>query len=393
MGKRAVRRQGTDGSRTASWAAGYGKTAGAAFSAGIMLTVVDQVWGNRTGLFAICLLSLGLAAALAFEFLDLRQALTFPRRLESLFVAGSDYGRRKKSVQAALLASARTLSVFAVIAGTIVMIIPWRHPLGIIAMPALLCLETWAGTGLFWLVAEKEWLSPSRERFSGIGRGSLSKPPKGRLAGSLVRQSQALAHALTAALPAPYAWLARRKLLFLLRLDPVSLALYLLAIVICGIAFLGAGSIFMAGFFASIGCMVTLTLAQTVFTECDRFYRENAFLFPPRRFGFRCDLAMAMVIAAGFGLYFFLAACRLLGAGAALRSQSLWQTWITLAAFAGLVIVDAYASGRTREARTALSFCYLGIAGIMYMFPLYGWIAALAVLAGVTAQCLRTARA
>ena len=76
---------------------------------------------------------------------------------------------------------------------------------------------------------------------------------------------------------------------------------------------------------------------------------------------------------------------------ATLGSQSFWQVWLTLGSFAGLLLVDAHATGRSRESRTILSVCYLGIAGVLFMFPLYGIAAAAAVAAITGYQCRKLA--
>jgi hypothetical protein len=138
--------------------------------------------------------------------------------------------------------------------------------------------------------------------------------------------------------------------------------------------------------------MAALTLARRAASACDRFAASHPYLFPPARFRFRCDWATALLLAAPFPAYYAACAVSLLGAGSALRAQSVWQMAFAAFAFACLIARDGHAPGRGEPAQAMLAGGYLGIAAILFMFPGYGLALSMMGAAASAAVCARAAR-
>lgn len=367
------------------------RMAGAAFGLGLLFIPMDLYWGNGHGVLALALLLAGSAASQSFEYARYAGLLRRPRLLDAYLVAGASYAQREDIVRSAADRIALQSGAAALLAGFTALAPQARRPVFAISGLAGIALEAFLMWGAFRLAVSRGWFPPSRAAFHGrtdSGRRWL------RGAGAAwLSFTGALASRVTGKLPAPYGWLLRRKALHLIRQDPMAPLLFAVLALVSAAAFRASGNLFLCGFFALAGCMAALVLVRRAVADCDRFAESHGYLFPPQRFRFRCDWASALALAAPFPLYYALCAASLLGPGAALRTQSVWQMAISAFAFACLIAADAHAPGRSEPARATLAAGYLGIAGVLFMFPAYGIALAGLVAAGATAACLRAARA
>jgi hypothetical protein len=365
--------------------------AAAALGLGAFFIPVDNYWGDGHGALALALLLAGSALSQAFEYAYYAGLLRRPRAPDVYLVAGASYRQREALARSAADRIALESGGGALLAGSIALAPQAGHPVFALAGLAGLAVETFLVWAAFRLAVALQWFPPSRAAFHGRagteGRGA-------RKAGSLwIALTESLVRKAGARLPPPYGWLFGRKALHAMREDPIAPALLSALVLGAAAAFRASGDLFLCGFFALVGCMASLCLARRLGGACDAFAAAHGYLFPPRRFLFRCDWALMLVLAAPFPLYYALCAASLTGGGTALRSQSVWQMLISAFAFACLIANDGYARGRGEGAQAMLAGSYLGIAGILFMFPGYGLGLAGACAAGAAAVCLRRARA
>jgi hypothetical protein len=135
--------------------------------------------------------------------------------------------------------------------------------------------------------------------------------------------------------------------------------------------------------FTLTACMLTMTLFRTL-TDQSRAYADScAYLFPPAWVRHRCDVALSLSFSGIFAAYFLAAARHHLASAAA------WQCAATLIAFALLQTVDGPGRNPRPDTRMILNFCYLGLAGALFMFPLWGMVAVLAAGLLAARLCFR----
>lgn len=371
------------------------RMAAAAFGLGLVFIPMDIYWGNGHGALALTLLLAGSASSQAFEYARYADLLRRPRLPDAYLVAGAGYRQREALARAASDRIALQSGVAALLAGAAALAPQAIRPLFAASGLAGLALEAFLIWSLFRYAVSRGWFAPSRTAFhgrpeagkagtrnAGSGPGSFWLP----FSGAFVRRA-------AARLPAPYGWLFARKALHVLREDPVAPALLTALVLGAAAAFRASGDLFLCGFFALSGCMASLCLARRLGSACDAFAADHDYLFPARAIRFRCDWALALLAAAPFPVYYAVCAVSLLGASAALRTPSVWQMALSAFAFACLVVNDGYAQGRGEGTQAMLAGGYLGIAGILFMFPGYGIAAAATCAAGAAAICLRMARA
>lgn len=372
------------------------RMAGAAVGLGLLLTAMDAYWGHGRlngfghGTLALALLLIGSAASQTFEYARFAGLLRRPRLADPYLVAGASYRQREGLARSAADRIAVQSGGATLLAGLMILAPHVGRPafaatgLGGIVLEALLMRAA------FRLAVSRGWFPPSVARFHG--RSGTEKRWMRKAGSAWLSFSGSLVRKAASRLPAPYGWLFGRKALHVVREDPLAPALLSLLVVGAAAAFRASGDLFLCGFFALAGCMASLCLARRLGSACDSFAAANGYLFPPRRILFRCDWVLGLLVAAPFPLYFAGCAVSLLGIGAALRSQSVWQMAISAIAFACLIVKDAYVSERGEPARAMLAGGYLGIAGVLFMFPGYGVALAGIVAVGAAAACVREAR-
>jgi hypothetical protein len=365
------------------------RMAGAAFGLGLIFIPMDIYWGNGHGVLALTLLLAGSASSQSFEYIRYANLLRRPRLPDAYLVAGASYRQREGLARSAADGIALQSGTAALLAGLTALAPQAGRPLFAIAGLAAIALEAGLLWAAFRLAVSQGWFPPSRAAFhdrAGTEKRGTKKSGSVwlSLSGSLVRKS-------ADRLPAPYGWLFARKALHVIREDPVAPALLAALVLGAAVAFRASGDLFLCGFFALVGCMASLCLARRLGSACDAFATDHDYLFPPRRLRFRCDWALSLLLAAPFPLYYAGCAASLVGAGAALGSQSVWQMALSAFAFACLVLNDGYVRGRKEGTQAMLAGAYLGIAGILFMFPGYGIALAGACAAGAAAFSLRSA--
>jgi len=367
------------------------RMAGAAIGLGLLFIPMDFYWGNGHGMLALALLLVGSAASQSFEYARYAGLLRRPRLADAYLVAGASYRQREELARTAANRIALQSGGAAVLAGLTALAPQAGRPAFAVAGLAGIALEAFLMWTAFRLAVSGGWFPPARAAFHG--RSGTEKRWT-RKAGSLwLSISGSLVRKAASRLPAPYGWLFGRKALHVIREDPLAPALLSALVLGAAAAFRASGDLFLCGFFALAGCMASLCLARRLGGACDAFASDHVYLFPPRRFLFRFDWALALLTAAPFPLYYAGCAVSILGVGAAMRSQSVWEMALSAFAFAGLIVNDGYVRGRSEGAQGMLAAGYLGIAGVLFMFPGYGLGLAGACALWSSAACLRAASA
>lgn len=361
------------------------RLAAAGAGLGLVATTIDQIWGGRDGRLATGLILAGSAGTLGLEYLGLAKELREPRRLDAWFIGGAGFPARKRRALAGASQSAFHIMLAGGTGLALARAIHWRDPAGVIFALTLLVVATMGILICFRTVVARDWIPLSRARFPGAATSEGAA--KASVSESWIQASSVFTGAAAGWLAAPYAWLARRKLLFLLRKDPITVGLAAAGMLAGGAAFLASGDLFLCGFFALTGCMVTLASAQNAWRRCDAIGIAHGHLYPPERITARCDIGFAAAIAALYSGYFTFAAIALRGFSSAMGSQAVWQFWITASAFACLIHQDTRRPG---PAMALLAFAYLGIGGVFFMFPGWGIALAAAALATSAVPCGRS---
>ena len=357
---------------------------------GLVLAALDSYWGHAQGMLALGMLLLGSGTAQAAEYSRAARLLRKPRLPNALLVSAPGYADRGKMASEAADRIAFPFGLAALAAGAVALLPQARHPAFFASGLAALALEAWAFRAAFrWAIA-RDWIAPSRKPFHGRAESEGSGSRRGGSAW-LAFSGRTIGR-VAALLPSPYAWLIRRKALHVFREDPPAPILFALLAAGSAAAFRASGNLFLCGFFSLAGCMAALCLARRAASPCDRFAFSHGYLYPPRRVLFRCDWAAALALAAPFPAYFFACAVSLLGWVPALRSQSVWQMAISAAGFACLIAKDGHVPGRGESAQALLAAGYLGIAGVLFMFPGYGLALAAMAAAGSAIPCAKAAR-
>jgi|GEM_PF-2933989 len=350
-----------------------GRFAVVSIAAGIILWRADiYFWTTLVsvpdGGFAIRLLALLLACGLTIDFLAGLPVLRLPRREDILFVAAADFEARKRLLLAGIVSSAARWPGLPCAAFAVVAALEGLAFATAAKGLAFLLAETLAISGAFLVLVKFGWIPPSRKGY--LGRGGSKG---GKAGGSFImRVTAAGLRPTVLRLPDPYRWLAARELLAALRREPVSAALYGALLIALGTQFLLWDRLAPLIAFTLTACMLTLTLFRTL-TDQSRAYADACpYLFPPPWIRHRCDAAM-MLFFSGVFLAYFLAAAR-----HHLDSAAAWQCAATLIAFAMLQTGDVTGREPRPGSRMIRNFCYLGLAGALFMFPLWGMAAAMA---------------
>lgn len=265
----------------------------------------------------------------------------------------------------------------------------------LIGFAAALAAESASAVLAMFLLVRFGWIPVSGKKY--LARESSPGPPLGAAAASmLIRWSRALADAAARWLPGPYGWLLRRKLLYLMRTDPVYLAIHVGLTLILSVQFTLTWGFNMSAVFTLVNLLLCLTLLQIAFREPDARYGACAHFLPPRRYDYRVTVFLYLCIASIlFAL--FAAGCILhMGLAGALTYRAFWHVLATSAALPFLLACERPYRGPAGEAwtynsRIILNFCYLGLAGWLFMFSWAGVLTTVVVLFLSMLACLRIA--
>lgn len=372
--------------------------AAAAFTCllGTAVTGADMYFGKgngKTGAFLLGVLVLG---GLAFEFLSAIHPLRFPRALDAGFLAGAAYADRKRAalrqLRAALLRQAwMPLAALCVAGAQLGLPIP-----KLAGIAAALAAESAVVSFAMMGAVHFGWLRISRQRFTASGfRASDASDAFGAAAASfLIRRTASAARIATGWIPGPERWILRRKLLYLFRADPVYLSIHVFLLAVLAVRFNIAWGFNLSAVFTLAAIQLSLTLLQVAFREPDAFYGPCGHYLPPRRVDRRATLFLFLAIA-GLLCAPFIAGCvAQMGPGGALTSRAFWHVLATAAALPLLLSLDppraAAALGGESDlnARVVLNFCYLGLAGWLFMFSWPG-VAFTAAVGALCAYLLR----
>jgi hypothetical protein len=350
-----------------------GRYALAGAAMGLVIVPADNYWGRGDGVLAAWVLALFLLGGLLFDFFSSAQSLMQPRRLDLLFVCGADYARRKSLASRDAIAASWRQAGLPVIALLALGAFKGLRPAFLGGVAALFCVESLLVTSALLLAVRLEWLPVSARKFTGEGAAAVSAFG-GATASFFLKSTHASARVLAAWMPAPYAWIIRRKLLYLFRIDTVFVILYVFFLSALGAQLDVTWSVFACAIFSLAGAMVSLTLVQIASDQCEDLYGQCAYMLPLRRFNRIANLLLSFSIVAIFSAYF--AASTLAHQGmAAGASQGFWQVLITGAAFPFL-LAEKEGARKTPDARVVLNIGYLGISGVLFMFPVFGIAAA-----------------
>ena len=372
--------------------------AAAAFTCllGTAVTGADMYFGNgngKTGAFLLGVLVLG---GLVFEFLSAIHPLRFPRALDAGFLAGADYADRKRAallqLRAALLRQAwMPLAALCVAGAQLGLSIPKLAGIAM-ALAAESAVVSFAMMG----AVHFGFLRISRKSFTASdSRASDASEAFGAAAASfLIRRSASAARIATGWIRGPERWILRRKLLYLFRADPVYLAIHVFLIAVLAVRFNIAWSFNLSAVFTLVAIQLSLTLLQIAFREPDGYYGPCGHFLPPRRVDRRATLLLFLAVAGLLCAPFILGCVAHMGAGGAITSRAFWHVLVTGAALPFLISLDppraAAALGGESDlnARVVLNFCYLGLAGWLFMLSWPG-VAFTAAVGALCAYLLR----
>lgn len=358
---------------------------------GLMLVQIDNYFGHKDGMLAFSILGVQLFSGLVFGFYASTHSLRQPRRLDLAFVCGADYAARKAEARRAVWAASWREPGIPLLALAVLGVVKGLGFPTTASVAATFCLESLAVTLVLLTAVHRDWLPISRRKFHGEADAQLASLG-GVTASLFLRSTRTAAGFLTGRVPAPYGWLIRRKLLYLFRQDPVLLILYVVIQACLGVQFNIAWSALVTAAFSLVGVMLSLTLIQIGTEDCEEYYRRCAYFLPPRLVDYRGSLALALSVSLAFMVYFALSTVSHQGLAASLGSPGFWQVLVTGTAFPFLMMADGPDSRLSINHRAALNFSYLGIAAILFMFPVWGIASATLVMAGAVFLCLRHAR-
>jgi hypothetical protein len=328
---------------------------------GAVLAFADTYFGKGRGVIGAFILGVLVLGGMLFEFLTAIQSLRFPRRLDADFV----FGLGIPLAALCVMGIALRLKVW-LVAGTGFALAAEAF---VLAAAMLGCIRA----GVI-PVSRKKFLS-ARTRPADTFNASA--------AARLILFSHRAARVLTEWIPGPERWLLRRKALYLLRTDPVYLAIHLALLVL-----LAAVLDFRAGFntaavFTLTAILLTLTLSQFAFREPDKLYLECAYYLPARRMEHRATLALSLTVTAALLIPFALGWGLQAGAHDAFASRAFWHAAVTGMAFPFLLSLDPpglLGKEWDMNSRAILNFAYLGIGGVLFMFG-WGGVSATAAVA------------
>ena len=357
---------------------------------GVFLLEADAYFGKHDGRLGFCILGILLLAGLLYDFYESAQSLIHPRRLDMGFVAGLDFAGRKSDALRNAKSAGRNQIVLPMLTGLILGLLTGHSPLFVLSVPLLYPLESLLITLLILALLRFDALPLSKRKFSGGNSQDTRRLPSVPF---FLGLTHALSRSLSSWIPGRYGWILRRKLIHLMRADPVFLAIYLLVLTALGIQFLWTWSAIASATFALTACMLSLTLVQLASSESDASYREMAYLMPPEGAKYRTDLLLSLAIAGSFIAYFTAANFLHRGTGEGWatmgHAREFWQPILTLAAFPLLLMSEKPGMVKTTDARVVLNFAYLGLAGSLFIFPLVGAGLVAAVLCFALIRCLQ----
>ncbi|MEO6097891.1 MAG: hypothetical protein ABIW76_20425 [Fibrobacteria bacterium] len=310
---------------------------------------------------------------MAFEYIIAIDPLRNPRRLDFDFVGGADYIRRRAeavrhlrfAIVSQIWIPLAALGVMGAACG-----LGFFKMLGV---GAVLVLESLGLAALMIASVRLGWIRISRQAF--LSRESRAADSFGATAASrMIRLSHAAALRLTRWIREPDRWLLRRKLLYLFRTDPVYLAIHLALTAVLAIQFNIAWGFNLNAVFTLVDLTLSLTLLQIAFRDPDAHYVLCAHFLPPRRFDQRATLLLFLGVAAMLLIPFALGCIIHMGLAGALSSRAFWHVGITALGMPFLIVLDpprlpgSRGGEWTINSRVILNFCYLGLAGWLFMF-------------------------
>jgi hypothetical protein len=363
---------------------------------GTAVAGADMYFGKSRSLIGAFILGVLLLGGLVFEFLAAVQPLRSPRALDADFLAGADYAERKR-IALRQLRSTLLRQVWMPLGALCVAGAQLGLSLSRLAGVAAVLAGEAALVSLAMMGAVRfGWVRLSRKRFQAAGPGGTGASDAFGAAAAtfLIRRSAAAARILTGWIPDPERWILRRKLLYLLRADPVYLIIHTLLIAVLALGFNTAWSFNLSAVFTVAAIQLSLTLLQIAFREPDAYYAQCGHFLPPRSVDRRATLFLFLAIA-GLLCAPFAAGCLAhMGIGGALTSRAFWHVLATGAALPLLISLDppraAAALGGASDinARVVLNFCYLGLAAWLFMFSWSG-VAFTAAVGALSAFLLR----
>jgi hypothetical protein len=362
--------------------------AAASLLLGIAIAGADMYFGKGNGKTGAFLLGVLVCGGMVFEYLLAIHPLRNPRALDVDFVYGADYARRRdEAVRHLRFALVRQIWIPLAALGLLGAGLGLR-PFKVLGIGAVLALESLGLAALMIASIRWGWIRVSRKKF--LSRESRAADAFGAATASrLIRLSHAVSHRLTRWIPGPERWLLRRKLLYLFRTDPVYLAIHLSLTAALAVQFNIAWGFNLNAVFTLVNLVLSLTLLQIAFREPDAYYGRCAHFLPARRFDQRATLMLFLAVSVSLLLPFSLGCLVHMGLPDALSTRAFWHVAATALGLPFLMAMEPpRLPGSTgiewgMNARIVLNFCYLGLAGWLFMFSWPG----VAVSGAVGALC------
>jgi hypothetical protein len=355
---------------------GWTGMAAASLLLGVAIAGADMYFGKGNGKTGAFLLGVLVCGGMAFEYLIAIHPLRNPRALDVDFVCGADYARRRaEAVRHLRSALVRQIRIPLAALGLLGLL---GAGLGlglfkVLGIGAVLGLESLGLAALMITSIRLGWIRISRKKF--LSRESRAADAFGAATASrLIRLSHAVSHRLTRWIPGPERWLLRRKLLYLFRTDPVYLAIHLSLTAALAAQFNIAWGFNLNAVFTLANLALSLTLLQIAFREPDAYYGRCAHFLPAYRFDQRATLMLFAAISAALLIPFALGCFIHMGWADTLSSRAFWHVIITALGLPFLIAMEPpKLPGPMRvewdvNARAVLNFCYLGLAGWLFMF-------------------------
>ncbi|HKP95331.1 MAG TPA: hypothetical protein VJ385_06195, partial [Fibrobacteria bacterium] len=306
---------------------------------GLFVIGADDYFGTGDGAFGFRILGVFLLAGLLSGFALALDPLRHPRRLDSLFVSAATRARRKSIVYRNTLENALTQPVLPCLALLVICIAKGYGPGPIAGLLGIFLLESALVSGMLAAVIRWGLIPVSRKAFPGDGASSFAFG--GGSDAVFIAATFSVSRLLSGWLPGPYAWIVRRKLIYLLRADAVSVLIYLCLVLALGTAFSVHWNPLGAAVFTVAGTMLSLTLVQIALAESEAHYRTCSYFLPGEWLNYRSNLALYLAVALPFPAFFGVSAAFHGDAALSRLSGGFLQISVTCIAFPFLLMAEA----------------------------------------------------
>jgi hypothetical protein len=364
---------------------------------GLCITGIDRYFGKGTGKLGEFILGTLVFGGLIFGYFLTIHPLYSPRALDTTFVGCSDYARRKRLAKQ-LLRTSLLRQTWVPLGALLVfgLLLP-LGPLEVAGAATAMAFGSLSISLLMIASVKFGWIRLSRKKFHAR-EGGISEAFGPSAISLLIRGSDVAARTLSTWMTGPEKWMLRRKLLYLTRTDPIYLFIHVILTLVLSIQFNITWNFNLSAVFTLVNLVLSLTLLQLAFRVPDANFIACAFFMPPSRVDSRATLFLFLSIAFVLLAAFTIGCVAHMGLHAAIGYRAFWQVLGTGMGLTFLLGIDLpWKVGIARSdwqmnSRMIRNFCYLGLAGWLFMLSWAGLVVTGVVLIGAAGLCVRHSR-